>query len=260
MDNGVNSKMEQRRGIQSIEVGGSLLKVLADAGSPMMLKDLAAAAGMVPAKAHPYLVSYCKLGLVRQDFASGRYALGPFALQMGLAALREVDALRVAGDEVVRLSQEMGQTFAVVVWGSHGPTVVRIEDANCVVQVNMRVGTVLPLLASATGLVFSAYQPGPLVDEALKREALLWGESEVPADLAARLDEVRAHGMARASGSPQPGVNGMAAPVFDSSGRLVLTLTALGPAATFDNEWDSLLSLALKSAAQEVSRQIGYPL
>ena len=68
-----------QRGIQSIEVGGALLKALAHHGRALPLKDLAAEAGMVPAKAHPYLVSFGKLGLIEQDAASGRYGLGPLA-------------------------------------------------------------------------------------------------------------------------------------------------------------------------------------
>jgi len=59
------------RGIQSIEVGGQLLLALAHHGRPMALKDLAREAGMTPAKAHPYLVSFIKLGLVEQDSGSG---------------------------------------------------------------------------------------------------------------------------------------------------------------------------------------------
>ena len=52
------------RGIQSVEVGGQLLKVLARTGRRMALKDLAREAEMTAAKAHPYLVSFCKLGLM----------------------------------------------------------------------------------------------------------------------------------------------------------------------------------------------------
>ena len=73
-----------QRGIQSIEVGGQLLRALAHQGRPMALKDLAAAAGMAAAKAHPCLVSFGKIGLVEQVRASDRCGLGPLALQLGL--------------------------------------------------------------------------------------------------------------------------------------------------------------------------------
>ncbi len=85
-----------RRGIQSVEVGGQLLRALAHEGTPMPLKDLARGAGMSPAKAHPYLVSFGRLGLVEQDPTSGRYALGPLALQLGLISLQQSSPVTLA--------------------------------------------------------------------------------------------------------------------------------------------------------------------
>jgi hypothetical protein len=83
---------DSRQGIQSIEVGVPLLRVLADHGAPMMLRDLAKAAGMPAAKAHRYLVSFVRTGLVIQDAnQSGRYDLGHFALDLGLASLARLD-------------------------------------------------------------------------------------------------------------------------------------------------------------------------
>ena len=76
-----------QRGIQSVEVGGQLLRALAHHGRPMALKDLAREAGMTPAKAHPYLVSFGKLGLIEQTNASGHYGLGALAMQLGLSLI-----------------------------------------------------------------------------------------------------------------------------------------------------------------------------
>ena len=46
------ARASAQRGIQSIEVGGALLRALAHHGRALALKDLAAEAGMTPAKAH----------------------------------------------------------------------------------------------------------------------------------------------------------------------------------------------------------------
>src|SRR5215831_9212993 len=94
----------EQRGIGSVEVGGQLLRVLTEADGPMMLRDLAANAGMTAAKAHPYMVSYVRLGLVEQDRSSGRYELGPLALQMGLVTMRRLNPVRLATEAIVELS------------------------------------------------------------------------------------------------------------------------------------------------------------
>ena len=56
---------KSRSGIQSIEVGFRLLDVLTNEPRAMMLRDLAQRAGMSPAKAHRYLVSFLRLEIGR---------------------------------------------------------------------------------------------------------------------------------------------------------------------------------------------------
>ena len=84
-----------RRAIQFIEIGSQLLICLAQHAAPMALCDLAKAAEMSAGKAHPYLVSFLKMGFVVQDSA-GRYELGPLALQIGLAKLQRLDPIKEA--------------------------------------------------------------------------------------------------------------------------------------------------------------------
>jgi DNA-binding IclR family transcriptional regulator len=109
-------------------VGGRLLLALAGSGRPMALKDLAQAAGMTPAKAHPYLVSFGKLGLVAQDGGSGRYGLGPLAMQLGLISLQQYDPVRLATARLPELARQLGHMVAIAVWGNQGPTIVRTEE------------------------------------------------------------------------------------------------------------------------------------
>ena len=87
---------KKSRGIQSIEVGGELLRALARSGEPMMLRDLAREAGMAPAKAHPYLVSFSRIGLIEQAQTTGRYEIGALALELGLVNLRRLSPVRIA--------------------------------------------------------------------------------------------------------------------------------------------------------------------
>src|SRR5262245_1678626 len=153
----------KRRGIQSVEVGGRLLHALAHHGRAMALKDLAADAGMTAAKAHPYLVSFGHIGLVEQDGASGRYALGPLALQLGLISLQQADPVRVAAPLLAPLAARSGHTVALVVWGARGPTIVLREASPSAVHVDMRHGTVFSIAGTASGRLFAAHLSADVV-------------------------------------------------------------------------------------------------
>jgi DNA-binding IclR family transcriptional regulator len=252
-----------QRGIQSVEVGGQLLLALLEAGKPMMLRDVAALAGMAPAKAHPYLVSFMRLGLVEQDRVNGRYELGPLALQMGLACMRRLSPVRIGTEAIVELSTEIGQTIALSLWGNYGPTVVRIEEASAAVHVNMRVGSVMSLLGTATGRVFAAFMPAKMIQtflEAGHHEASVGDESArrmSGKQIEAALAEVRQRGMARAVGRPIPGVNAFSVPVFDHGGSVALAITAIGPEGTFNADWDSPIATKLLDCASKVSERLG---
>lgn len=246
----MGAEEKDRRGIQSIEVGGELLQALVRHGEPMTLGHLAREAGMTAAKAHPYLVSFGKLGLVEQDAASGRYGLGPFALQVGLTALHGIEPLRIATPLVAKLADELKLNIAIAVWGNCGPTIVRIEESSGQIHMNMRPGTVMmPLMGSATGRLFAAFLPERMVADMLA--------SEVADEQEETLAEIRRHGVARARGRPIPGINAFSAPVFNSDGFLVMALTALGVVGAFDTAWDGPVAVKLKTAADEVSWRLG---
>src|SRR5512140_1368865 len=139
-----------QQGIQSIEVGNELLVVLTNASQPLTLKDLAARARMSAPKAHRYLVSYTRLGLVEQEADSGRYDLGEFALRLGLAALGRLEPVTAAAAVLHDLAQEIDQTVAVAIWANHGATFVRWVGVDSPVSATLRVGSVMPLSRSAT--------------------------------------------------------------------------------------------------------------
>ncbi len=250
-----------QRGIQSIEVGGQLLRALAHAGRPLPLKDLAAAAGMAAAKAHPYLVSFSKIGLVEQDRASGRYGLGPLALQLGLMALQQADPVRIATPLIEDLASASGHTVAMAVWGTHGPTIVRLAESPAAVHVNMRHGTVFSLTGTASGQLFAAFLDAALARPLYDAERRSAGPRKLPSwtqFAATTLAEVRAQGLARADGAVVAGVSALAAPVLDHRGQIVLALTAIGPSAALDTRWDGPLAGQLRLAAQAASARLGW--
>jgi DNA-binding IclR family transcriptional regulator len=254
----------ESRGIQSIEVGGELLRALARCGEPMMLRDLAREAGMTPAKAHPYLASFSRIGLIEQDETTGRYEIGALALELGLISLRRLSGVRIARPKIAGLAGQIGHAVSLAVWGTHGPTVVQLEEPTQPVHIVMRVGSVMALLETATGRAFAAFLPETTINAALESGLDRRGVGYNPkravkgAKVVEMLAEVRKHGLARALGDPLPGVNAFSAPVFDHSGHVALVITAMGPEGTFDARWDSPIAHALRDGAGAISKRLGH--
>ena len=253
-----------RRGIQSVEIASALLQALARHGKPMALKDLAKAADMTANKAHPYMVSFMNVGFVMQDGASGHYELGSLALQLGLARLQRLEPVKEASAYVSELAAQTEQSVAIAVWGNLGPVIVRLEEPVHPLHVNLRIGTVMSLVNTATGRLFAAFLPPKVVEKAMQDEigrmgqGLSGGAPTSAQHLEELIAETRLHGLSRSLGQPIPGIDALCAPVFDSGGNVVLGLLVMGPSATFDGAWDGKVASALRRCATQVSRHLGY--
>jgi len=253
-----------RSGIQSIEVGFRLLDVLTHEPRAMMLRDLAQRAGMSPAKAHRYLVSFLRLGVVAQDPLSGRYELGGFALQLGLARLARVDGVKLARIALAELRDRLDLTAGIAVWGNQGPTVVHWMESSHPAKASLKLGDVMPLLGSATGLLFAAYLPSSKTVAMIERELADSRRSShtdgprTPEEVEHALADVRAHEAARVEGMLLPTIHAFCMPVFDSTGDLALGLIALGHEGAFDIRWDGEIDAALRECARKLSYELGY--
>ena len=251
---------KSQRAVQSVEVGGRLLLALADSGSSLSLKDLAAKAGMTPSRAHPYLVSYGRLGLVEQD-SVGRYDLGPSALRVGLASLSRLEPMTAAEPIVRRLAMQTGHAVALAVWGNFGPTVVRLIEAVRPLHTTLRLGSVLSIFDTATGRAFAAELPADRLRQAIAGPL---GEPVTPKVWRERLSELetiareaRQHGVSRAVGSPIPGVNSFSSMVFDIEGKPVLAITATDREDRLPANWNGMTPQALAKAANELTERLG---
>ena len=248
-----------QRGIQSLDSTGELLGALVAAARPLSLRDLAAAAGMPPAKAFPHLVSLLKIGLLNRD-AAGCFEAGPLALELGLIGLQRLSPTREAEPEVVELAASTGMSVAMAVLGPLGPTVVRLEESARPLHVSLRVGTVMSLVNTAIGRVFAAYvaddvRHGLLAQDHLR---LAGTEAEETKAYTQRLAQIRADGIDTALSRPVPGIDTLAAPVLDHTGSICLVLAVMGPSGSFDSELAGGPAQTLRAATPRLSRRFGW--
>jgi DNA-binding IclR family transcriptional regulator len=248
-------------GVQSVGIAARLLKALAAQGGVLPLKDLAAATGMARAKVHRYLASLRDAGLVAQDPESGRYQIGADAITIGLTGLGRLSPSRQLQEALPRLCECVNETVTAAIWGERGPTIIAIEESDHLVTMNVRVGTVLPLLTTAIGRLFLAHLPasatGPIAVAERERPATA-GALPSEDELAALLAEIRARNLSRAHGPLLPGVDALAAPVFDYRDKLVAVICVVGRAGAMNSSWDGPVVTSLLAAAAELSRQLGH--
>jgi len=254
-----------RHGNRSIVRAVSLLRVIAELGRPATLSEIASRAGMSAPRAHRYLLGLARTRLVEQSPTSGRYDFGSEIVELGVAALGRVDAVRFASETLVPLAEETGLSALITVWGTYGPTVVRCEQSPLTSAIRVREGRNLPLLRSASGRIFLTYLSEALVAPFVTREMKGGGTSGPKSKTSSnkkRVEsmraEVRRHGVARAISGVLPNVAVLAAPVFNAGGSLALCIAVISSVGAFDTSYDGKPATALKRTAADVSRRLGY--
>lgn len=211
----------------------------------MMLKEIAAMADMPASKAHRYLVSLVRSGLVQQDSENSKYDLGPLAIPLGLAAVDRLDRVKLGLDSISGLRDLTNETTALSAWGEFGPVMVRWERPHRPITVNVVTGNTVSLLATSTGRLFAAWMPAEVVRPHLERV----------------LQEVRAKGYSFVRDSDYSSrVLGLAAPVFNFKNKITMAISIVGVEGISDLGRDSLALTELKRATAALSKRLGSSL
>jgi DNA-binding IclR family transcriptional regulator len=256
-------KKKEVAGVQSIEVGAALLQELAKANGPTKLTDLAAATGLSTSRAHKYLASFIRCGLVRQNQPSGRYGIGPLAAELGFAALRNMDVVELAQDTLDDLRDQLQTVTSLTVWANRGPTIIRRSVHDQSVSLMVQLGGVMSMLASANGRIFSAFAPkeitSPLIALELSQRNGAGNRAglRTMADVNALLNQVRAQGFATITGTMHRGIAAASAPVFDYTGKIVAALTLVGFEGVLDLDAAGRPVRTLLKEAAKLSTRLG---
>ena len=109
------------------------------------------------------------------------------------------------------------------------------------------------------GQVFLAYLPDSLTRHLVAAEQASASTSPRGGDgLALQLAPIRERRLSRARGVLIPGVDAVAAPVFDVRGKLMAVMCVVGRSSGMASDWGEPVVQALDQAARNLSRQLGF--
>jgi DNA-binding IclR family transcriptional regulator len=156
------------------------------------------------------------------------FRLGRELGRLGMLALGGRELIDLVRGPMEELAARTGETVTFAVLdGGEAATVAQV-DSHYVVGLKNWVGRRTPLHCTSDGKVLLAFAETPAPAPPL--EAVTGRTVTDPGELGRELDEARKRGWATAIGEYEEGLNGVAAPVFDSRGRCQGALCVCGPA------------------------------
>jgi len=245
---------------RAVERAAQILLALASGTPRLGVSEISELVDIPKPTVHTMLRTLERHGLVVQEVEGGKYALGPAVLQLGNAYLDGSQLRARSASWADRLARQTGEAVWVGVLSGYNVVVVhhafRPDD---LVQI-LEVGAAVPWHACALGQAIAAN----LADDAQK--ALLAGPVPRltgrtltdPEALRQALVAVRERGYAVEDQEATLGDAGLAAPVYDWSGRAVGALGVVGPAdRLLQSGQERRLADAVRSTARALSRDLG---
>jgi DNA-binding IclR family transcriptional regulator len=251
-------------GSQTLAKGLMLLELVADrqGGYGVGLVELARELGWNKSTTHRLLATLVALGYAQQDPESGWYRIGLKAFQLGAAYSRDLDLRREAASILIDLQQETDQGVSLVVLDVATREVVYIDrvESSHHLRMHTPIGMRFPWNCTAAGKAIMAFLPEieakPLLASDLPRRTS--NSINIAKALRAQFLRVRASGYATDTEENTEGVRCVAAPVFDSAGRVIGAISISGHSGQIAVKRFSELGTAVRKAADRVSRRLGY--
>jgi DNA-binding IclR family transcriptional regulator len=241
--------------IQAIDRAAKVLASL-EGARHLGITELAAALELPPSTVHGIVKSLQSHGLVAKEPGSNRYMLGPALLKLSNVYLDTLDvrarAMRWTRELARRtgLSTRLGaELFDEVIIIHHN----RRPDGS---QQMPETGLSIPAHASAMGKILLAYNP-EAADELLARPLRsLTGETITdPAMLTLQFARIAERGIATEEDEAVLGESSVAAPIIDTSGRVIAAVAVVMPSSEWPPE-DNVLN-DLRETARNISRELG---
>lgn len=240
---------------QTLVRGLDVLEAVARGASS--LSDISKDTGMSYSTTHRFAAVLAERGFLRTP-RNREYELGPKLIELGFKARGDMDIVRIAHPFLKALASEVGATVHLGI--RSGPEVVYLDkiQGNRPVEINSQVGGRRPLTTTGIGMALMLDDDLVTLKEVLHLNRASEPRDEDPAIFLTRMEEYCAGGYALDLGDDSPMIRCVAAPVRDHMGRIVAAISASSAVAYLPEARMSELVPHVKSAADHISREIGF--
>ena len=186
--------------------------------------------------AHRFLLSLEAAGALRST-RRGYFALGSGLATLARLAEESNPIVKRVEQEIATLSRELNESIMACTLTNEGLCCVAVSTCDRPISVNIKIGTVLPVLTSAQGKLWLAELSGP----ERKTRMHYFNELQQPKVKSNRLRELTMEietasqcGYATNLGDNEPDIAAVSVPIHNTTGRMVLSLSVFGMLSRFD--------------------------
>jgi len=237
-----------------------LLDSLADSGEAGVA-ELSRRVRIDPSQVHRALRVLQQSEYVEQDPRTKKYRLASRVVELASSYLRRVDIRTEARPILLHLQDLTTHTAHLAILSRHYSVIIDQERGPSANSLDIVMGDMAPLHATALGKVLLAYLDASTLGQiltGLEYAPLTTHTVQSEADLRAQLAEIRTQGYATDQEEAYRGVCCVAAPVCNWTGKVIAALSVSGPSWAIEQEHLPALIQQVLAASNTLSQRLGY--
>jgi len=244
--------------ISSLEKGIKVLELLADKQS-LSVAQVAEHLGFNRTGSHRYLSTLRALGYVEQD-ENARYALSFKVLELATGFLNRFEIRRIIRPYLQEISSQFNETVNFCFWEGEAVRLLDKIDSPKVLRTDPVIGTRMPAHCSSAGKSILAFLPPNELDafmDACTFEVFTPNTISQREALEEELRITRARGYALDNEEWLRGIQCVAAPIFDYTGRPAYAISVPAPSFRMTPEVTEQVQAKVREICSTISQNLG---
>jgi IclR family transcriptional regulator, KDG regulon repressor len=199
---------------------------------------------------------------LRKDAISKQYSLGIRFFDLGSIVFDSFSLRRTSSPHLSQLQMKVGNTLYLGILDNDWLLYIdKRDDPNNPVNFTSRIGTRRPPHWGMLGLVLMAHLPGSEVDRLLQKHPLIRLTKKTVTtkdEYKKRLNSVQKQEYVFEAGEVFDGINGVAAPIRDFSGKVVAAVGVGFISSSIDGKGLEKIIKEVVETARTISKDMGY--
>ena len=251
-----------RNFIESLFRGLSILSALSESPHPLNLTELSSQLRLSKSTIQRLTFTLQHLGYIERDEETKKYRLGRKVLSLGLSMMRNLDIRRVALPYLEEASKEIGENVNLAIMD--GMEIVYLERIKTqqILNVNLQVGSRLPVYSTSMGKVMLAFLPQDRLEEVLGKivfQPLTPYTITNKEHLRKELKKIRKRGFAVNNEELSLGLRSVAAPVRNFEGEVIAAVnTGVLSIRVSLKKLETELAKKMIETADKISLALGF--
>lgn len=246
--------------IQSLEKGLDILFLFIEEKPSLTVEEIAQRGRLPKSTCYRFLNTLKRKNVIEFEGASGKYKLGVRLLKLESAIYNSLSIAEISIPYLQQLSDLSGETAQLVILNKNEGICVERVESTATLRVMPDKGTPIHLHSGASGKVIMAYLSTEERDRIIREKGLRKFTANTivnPDALRKELDGIRKRGYGMSDQEIYQGVKAVAAPIFNSRGKITASICVAGPRDRVTPRKVTILVPRIKEAARNISNQLG---